>query len=147
MSYKLYLDDIRMPHVSAKKFPHLAELYNDPTWVIVRNYDDFVLLIRNRWEKLKEAPAIISFDHDLGPEHTKYFFDNGGRENPPNPDDGEFTEKTGKDCANWLVDFCETKGMPLPEFYIHSANPVGGRNIESLLTQYKKFLRQVNELE
>ena len=66
MSYKLYLDDIRMPHVSAKKFPYLAELYNDPDWIIVRSYDDFTLLIRNRWDKLKEAPSIISFDHDLG---------------------------------------------------------------------------------
>ena len=138
MSYKLYLDDLREPHASAKKFPYLAELYNQKDWVVVRNYAMFCREIETRFSQ-GETLTLISFDHDLGPEHTKYFFDNGGRENPPNPDDVNFIEKTGKDCANWLVNFCEENSIELPMFYVHSANPVGSQNIKSLLLNYLKF--------
>lgn len=144
-TYKLYLDDLRTPTMSAKKFPELADLYNDPAWIVARNYDTFVSTITNRWENFNECPLIISFDHDLGEEHIKYYFDNGGHKNPPDPSTADFTEKTGKDCANWLVSYCETRQMPFPDFYVHSANPVGAKNIESYLTQYKKFLRQTDD--
>lgn len=140
MSYKLFLDDLREPIMCAKKFPHLADLYNDTEWAIVRNYHEFCDIIKERWLTSNEAPALISFDHDLGFEHTRYYFENGGHANPPNPDDANFTEKTGKDCANWLINFCEDEKMPLPECVVHSANPVGSQNIASLLAQFKKHI-------
>ena len=59
-------------------------------------------------------PDFISFDHDLG------------------------WEKTGYDCAKWLVEFCLDKNLILPEFQVHSQNPVGKENIEALLNNFKK---------
>ena len=140
MSYKLFLDDLREPVMCVKMLPEHADLYNDTEWVIARNYQEFCSLIKEHWVEYNEAPTLISFDHDLGFEHTRFFFENGGHENPPNPDNGNFVEKTGKDCANWLIRFCEDENMPFPKYIVHSANPVGSRNITSLLEQFKKYI-------
>ena len=117
--YKLYLDDIRTPKKDG--------------WTIVRCYEDFISTIITNG-----MPDEISFDHDLGEEHINYFFENGGRENPPDPQKANFREKTGYDAAKWLVDFCYDNGLPLPKFNVHSANPVGRDNILHLLETYKK---------
>ncbi|MFA7615080.1 MAG: cyclic-phosphate processing receiver domain-containing protein [Weeksellaceae bacterium] len=58
-------------------------------------------------------PDFISFDHDLG------------------------EGKSGFDCAKWLVEYCLDNQVPLPEFTVHSQNPVGKENIESLLKSFK----------
>lgn len=116
---KLFLDDIRNPKTDG--------------WDIVRSYDEFV-----NWIEHNGIPDEVSFDHDLGMEHIKYYFDNGGHENPPDPLNANFTEKTGYDCAKWLCDYCYENGIPLPEYNIHSANPVGKENIDRTLKNYKK---------
>jgi hypothetical protein len=118
---KLYLDDIRTPKTDG--------------WDIVRSYDDFVSYI-----ELNGAPDEISFDHDLSREHTKYYFDNGGHDNPPDPLGVEFSEKTGYDAAKWLCDYCWMNGIPLPKWNVHSANPVGSDNIKFLLNNFEKKL-------
>lgn len=122
MEYKkLYLDDIRTPKTEG--------------WEILRSYDDFV-----SWIEKNGLPDEISFDHDLAREHTLYFFDNGGHENPPNPLDTNFKEKTGYDAAKWLCDYCWTNGIPLPKWNVHSANPVGSANISAVLKSFEKRL-------
>jgi hypothetical protein len=118
---KLYLDDIRTPKTEG--------------WDIVRSYDDFVNYIEQNG-----IPDEVSFDHDLSREHTKYYFDNGGHDNPPDPLGVEFKEKTGYDAARWLCDYCWTNGIPLPKWNIHSANPVGSDNIKFLLNNFEKKL-------
>jgi hypothetical protein len=118
---KLYLDDIRTPKTEG--------------WDIVRSYDDFVNYIEQNG-----VPEEVSFDHDLSREHTMYYFDNGGHDNPPDPLGVEFKEKTGYDAAKWLCDYCWTNGIPLPKWNIHSANPVGSDNIKFLLNNFKKKL-------
>jgi hypothetical protein len=118
---KLYLDDIRTPKTEG--------------WDIVRSYDEFINYI-----ELNGAPDEVSFDHDLSREHTKYYFDNGGHDNPPDPLNVEFKEKTGYDAAKWLCDYCWTNGIPLPKWNIHSANPVGSDNIKFLLNNFEKKL-------
>lgn len=60
-------------------------------------------------------PDVIWFDHDLG------------------------EGKNGKDCANFLVDFCMTQKKRLPEYHSQSQNPVGRENIIKLLDCYKNF--------
>jgi hypothetical protein len=75
-------------------------------WIIVRSYDEFVNTIQELG-----IPAYISFDHDLS------------------------EEKTGMNCAKWLVD----NNIVLEDFNVHSANPVGGGNIKRLLENWKKF--------
>lgn len=120
---KLYLDDIRNPTTEG--------------WDIVRSYYEFVNYIETNG-----VPDMISFDHDLGMEHIKYFFDNGGHDNPPNPQEVEFQTKTGYDAAKWLCNYCFENGIPLPEWNVHSANPVGRDNIKALLFAFEEKFNQ-----
>ena len=122
MAYtKLYLDDIRTPKTEG--------------WDIVRSYEDFV-----SWIETNGLPDEISFDHDLSREHIKYYFDNGGHANPPNPQETEFREKTGYDAAKWLCEYCWSNGIPIPKWNVHSANPVGSKNITFILQNFEKKL-------
>jgi len=75
----------------------------------VTNYSEFI-----EWIEKFGLPDAISFDHDLG------------------------EVATGMDCAKWLVNYCLDNNRELPEFYVHSANPVGAENIKTLLENYKK---------
>lgn len=79
-------------------------------WVVVRNYNDFKSVITK-----KGLPNYISFDHDLG------------------------EEKTGLDCAHWVVSYCLDNKCKLPEYNVHSANTPGRDNIKSLLDSFSKF--------
>ena len=128
-NYNLYLDDIREPKSSFKKSGDTR--YTDLNWRVVKSYSEFVGTIA-----LNGIPNIVSFDHDLGEEHINYYFDNGGRENPPDPLEANFKEKTGYDCAKWLIEYCSENGLPMPTYLIHSANPVGSENIRAILTRY-----------
>ena len=82
-------------------------------WVIVRSFDDFVTTIKS-----KGVPDEISFDHDLG-------WDN----------ENDCETKSGYDCAKWLVENC----VIVENFNVHSANPVGKKNIEMLLNNYNNY--------
>jgi hypothetical protein len=51
-----------------------------------------------------------------------------------------FTEKTGYDCARWLINHCLDLNVPIPErIIIHSMNRVGAENIKSLFDTYNKL--------
>jgi len=115
MSYKLFLDDERIPQ---KVF--WVPLPLGP-WVIVRSYNEFVEHITKNG-----LPEFISFDHDLSFEDQNV----GGK----SPD--EYKEKTGMHCAHWLVNFCLDNNLKCPNFTVHSMNPVGARNIRCLLQDF-----------
>jgi hypothetical protein len=119
MEKVLWLDDLRDPSQGQFKiWLNLAFGENlDVTWV--KNYDEFV-----KYFKKNEMPYAISFDHDLGNELT---------------DHPELNEKTGLDCAKWIVDYCMNNAVRLPKYFVHSANPVGRENIQSYLDNYLKF--------
>lgn len=76
----------------------------------VHNYEEFV-----RYISEKGLPDFISFDHDLG------------------------EGKSGYDCAKFLVKYCMNNQSKLPEFTVHSQNPVGKENIERLLGNFRGF--------
>lgn len=122
--YYLFLDDERYPkQVTWVNLP-LVE------WVIVRNYNEFV-------KKIEEdgMPVFISFDHDLADEHyNKAMYDNGDGEY--NKLYFEFKEKTGFDCAKWLVNHCLDNNLKMCDYKAHTMNPVGKQNIESLLNNF-----------
>lgn len=86
---------------------------------IVRNYDEAVAFV-----KKNGIPSYISFDHDLGcDEHMQPL-------------------KSGYDFAKWLVDMDIEDKYKFPEgfdFNVHSANPIGRNNIESILYNYLEF--------
>ena len=132
--YNLFLDDIRNPK---EVFSYIKnEIYLDDDWVIVRNFDEFTKFIEDSW--LHDGfPSKVTFDHDLADEHYRPSMFN-------DPDKYnvyclEFNEKTGMDCAKWLINFCIDNKLTLPEYYVHSMNPVGGQNILSILNNYRKF--------
>ncbi len=116
----LFLDDIRYP-IEAYRYTK-QDIFLRRDWHIVRNYDQFVSRILE-----KGLPEMISFDHDLADEHYL------------KSDAGELVEKTGYDCAKWLVEYCMENYLNLPKFYCHSMNPVGKENIERLLNNFKKL--------
>lgn len=124
---RLFLDDVRDINMI---YPN----YDSKDWVIARNYHEFVNFI----EKFG-LPDFISFDHDLGFEHTRWYFENGGHGNPPDPKETVFKEKTGYDAAKWLTEYCLNNNLKLPDYKVHSANPVGKQNIISYLENFKKM--------
>ncbi len=121
---KLFLDDIRIPKDAIGLIPdNLNKFYWENDWVIVRDFHQFC----NYLQKFG-LPDFISFDHDLADEHY-----------------GDFTpvdwkEKTGYECAKWLVDFCLENSLKIPNYIVHSANPVGKKNIETYLSNASKHL-------
>lgn len=125
---KIFLDDLRTLDMIYPKA--------DPKdWVIVRDFYQFVNYIQKHG-----LPDFISFDHDLGFEHTKYYFENGGHDSPPDPLNANFKEKTGYDAAKWLCEFCLDNDLKLPRYFVHSHNPVGAANIKAYLENFKKHL-------
>ena len=83
----------------------------DPTldWAVVRSFDEACGYVVNHG-----IPDVISFDHDLG------------------------VGRSGKDFANWLINYDLDHGiMPTGfSFTVHSMNPIGRSNIQSLLQSY-----------
>ncbi|CAH0264340.1 hypothetical protein SRABI04_03571 [Chryseobacterium sp. Bi04] len=114
----LFLDDIRYP-VQAYHYTK-QDVFLRKDWHIVRNYEQFVNRILE-----KGLPEMISFDHDLADEN---YLKTGSP---------EYAEKTGYECAKWLIEFCMDNSLDLPKFYCHSMNPVGKDNIMSLLKNFK----------
>jgi len=129
MKYDLFLDDIRVPN---EVFAYTnADIYLLDNWVIVRKYNEFVECI-----KKNGIPETISFDHDLADIHYNYqnVIDYDG-----------YTEKTGYDCAKWLIYYCLDNDLDLPTtILIHSMNIVGVENIKSLFNTYKKIYKNSN---
>lgn len=120
---RIYLDDIRTPV--------------DKDWVVVRNYDEFVKKITLHG---LDSFEIISLDHDLGEGAMKEYFSNV-RYNYK-LDYENIKEKTGYDCAKWLVSESINKEIPLPLVYVHSANPIGSANIMGYINNYLKNERK-----
>lgn len=82
--------------------------YESEEWVVARSSAEALELVAQRG-----FPALMSLDHDLGGEDTSMRF---------------------------LRALIETwnEETPIPEYQVHSANPVGARNIVSLMESWKK---------
>lgn len=113
----LYLDDVRIP--------------TEGEWEVVRNYDEFVAHIKLNGLENYET---ISLDHDLGDKAMQEYYTNV----KPNfeLDYKRIDEKTGMDCARFLVAESMTTNIPLPQIYVHSANPIGSHNIMGYINNY-----------
>lgn len=113
----LYLDDVRIP--------------TEGKWEVVRNYDEFIAHIKMNG---LENYEVISLDHDLGESAMQEYYSNV----KPNYtlDYKNIEEKTGMDCARFLVAESMIKNIPLPQIYVHSANPIGTHNILGYINNY-----------
>lgn len=116
--YRLYLDDVRTP---------VAE-----DWIIVRDYAQFVSTIRLYG---LAAFEVISLDHDLGEQSMIEYYTNVKNNYNLNYDN-IINEKTGYDCCKFLVSESMSKNIPLPQIYIHSANPIGSANMMGYINNY-----------
>jgi hypothetical protein len=133
MSYVLFLDDERLPdQVTWAEFPRYDTIF------IIRTYDGFV-----RQVEFQGLPKFVCFDHDLADEHYAVMEE----ENSYTYDDGDMkktfdygTEKTGYDCAKWLVDYCAERGLKFPRYVVHSMNPAGKERIQGYIENAKKHL-------
>ena len=114
---RLYLDDVRTP--------------KDMDWVVVRSYDEFVAHIKMNG---LENYELMSLDHDLGDTAMNEYYNNVH----PNYtlDYNNITEKTGLDCCKFLVAESMNTKIPLPQIYVHSANPIGSANIMGYINNY-----------
>ena len=130
--YNLFLDDIRLP-LDCSHYMSNAGPYRNSAWVVVRNYDGFIKVIRDKWEQ-GEWPNLISFDHDLGESHYGIPVT---KETYSEIYEG-LDEKTGLDCAKWLCDFCMEHNNSLPRFMVHSMNVVGTENIKGYLSSFQR---------
>jgi hypothetical protein len=118
---KIYLDDIRTPV--------------DNTWTVVRNYEEFISMITSIG---LENIEIISLDHDLGDSAMKEWLHGVVRNYQINYDN--ITEKTGMDCAKWLVRQW-MDGAPVVDVVVHSANAIGSANMMGYINNYRHINR------
>ena len=125
MKKLLWLDDIRNPFLDLEGKVPSNENYI-VHWVL--NYDQFVQYVTKFG-----LPDVISFDHDLGLDHYINLVEQGYSKRSARK---ESKEKTGYDCAKWLIDYCLDNKLNLPGFYIHSMNPVGKQNIAGLFQSF-----------
>jgi hypothetical protein len=124
--YNIFLDDVRIPtRVTWVNIPV------NKCYTVVRNYNDFIDLIT-----AKGLPKYVCYDHDLASCHYGDGLSNG------NIPYDNYEEKTGYDCAKWLVAYCSEKNVKHPPYIVHSLNPIGKQNIESYIESYNKvFLK------
>lgn len=122
MKFYLFLDDRRYPKdVSWISIPIKP-------WSIVRNYDQFIDSIQ-----IRGVPDYVCYDHDLADCHY------GDGLDGDLIDYSSYKEKTGYDCAKWLVNYCSEKNIKHPPYLVHSLNPAGVKNIKSYIENYNKF--------
>lgn len=114
---RIYLDDVRTPI--------------DKSFVVVRSYDEFVdTVTRIGLENIE----LISLDHDLGDSAMTEWRRNVVNNYTINYDN--ITEKTGYDCAKWLVERW-LDGAPVVKVVTHSANAVGSANIMGYINNFR----------
>lgn len=66
------------------------------------------------WVKTNGIPSFISFDHDLGGDDTSMVF------------------------IRRMYEEIWQEGNPIPDYTVHSANPIGSKNIVSFMESWKK---------
>lgn len=112
---KLYLDDKRIPI--------------EDGYTVVENVVQFIeFLLKNG------IPDFISFDHDLAAEHynSSMYFSHPDKYNSLY---NTFKEPTGLHACEYLIWYCQKNNVPLPVCNVHSANPVGSKNIYNSLVE------------
>ena len=103
----IFLDDIRIPSMSHNVSKGLGVDYSDKDkWIIVRDYFDFIDLVDKHFDEID----LISFDHDLA------CYKDG-------------VEYTGKSAVDYLIDYCLDNNKKFPDWYAHTDNTSGKRNI------------------
>jgi len=119
MSVLLFLDDTRNPFDLEANWLVFSpfELLEGDEVIWVKSYNEFVEYITDFG-----VPDGICFDHDLGGDEWQ-----------------SLLEKNGKDCANFLVEYCLDYDVKLPLWNCQTSNPSGKENINSIMNNFKKY--------
>lgn len=108
----LFLDDFRNGELYVKELMD-EDCYPNKEIFQVYNYEQFT-----DWIEKNDLPDWIFFDHDLG------------------------EEKTGYDAAKWLINYCMSKNVDIPNYQIQSSNIVGKMNIHNALKCYSEWFKE-----
>lgn len=116
MKRLLWLDDKRNP--LEERWIAYSPIEYPFIIIWIKSYTDFI-----KWITENGLPDGICFDHDLGKFKNE-------------------EEKTGYDCAKWLVNYCIDNKLTIPSYAIQSANPIGRENIDGL---FKSFIKHTKK--
>ena len=83
----------------------------EANWKIARSADDAMYYIRTYG-----LPIYMSLDHDMG-----------------------FMNMTGMDFCKVLCKYLMDNDRSVPEYYVHSQNPVGAENMRKYLAKYSEL--------
>ena len=125
----LWLDDCRDP--LKNDWLNFSPIGKDVETHWVKTYLEFA-----QWIAENGLPDAICFDHDLSDFQAFKFGYPELMDDIPMPEH----EKTGMDCAKFLVEYCLDHRLKLPPYGLQSSNPTGRQNIDSLL---KNFIKNV----
>ena len=135
----LWLDDQRDPYrylntksnsntyIRNKQFYNKLMTQYNVKFIWVKNLYQFINYINKNG-----VPEFISFDHDLN-----------NREGGKGLSDEQKINNNGVNAAKWLVNYCKQNKQPLPKFYVHSANPKHGPEINKVLNVENKIARKI----
>lgn len=137
----IWLDDIRNPYENDWLVFSPTSDYEEVVWL--KTYNEFT-----EWIIENGMPVGICFDHDLSdfqafyasyPELLAEAIEDSKTEGKEKEwEEKMASEKTGYDCAKWLVEYCMDNNTPLPKWNVQSANDVGKENINRFLNNYRK---------
>jgi hypothetical protein len=138
----IFLDDERVPSdVTWLELPKVE-------WTIVRNFKEFTTLLDSAVENGQEI-EFITFDHDLADEHYKVMLEEVRYTAFANDKEGGVNitfdygkEKTGYECAKYLVEMALANKLKIPPYTVHSLNNIGAERIKAYLENAKKFMEE-----
>ena len=131
MNTLLWLDDMRRPFTGTWVDDYSPIDTSNIVVEWVKSYDEFT-----KWINRNGLPTAICFDHDLGKLTEKELLSQGYSKQEARKRKGE--EKSGYDCAKWLVEYCMDNEVDVPKYNVQSSNPAGRDNILGLLDNYHK---------
>jgi len=115
MTWQLYLDDLRHPNQTYSD--EVREL-RPREWTVARSSEEAKKLVLERG-----MPERMSLDHDLG------ICSNGK---------GGVTTDVAMTFLKWLASEYWDGVQDVPWYAIHSANPVGAKNIQSFMDSWTR---------
>lgn len=137
MKILIWLDDYRNPFEllpNGSNWLVFSPLQQPYEVIWVKTYNEFIENITKFG-----LPNGICFDHDLADTHyTPEHLWNDYDKSKEWQEQQVHKEKTGFDCAKWLVNYCIDNNKILPLWNCQSANPVGRDNINGLLNNFKE---------
>lgn len=128
----IWLDDYRNPFKDPTWLAKFAPEYKEDSGNVViwlKDYRSFTT-----WISKFGLPDMIAFDHDLSDFQAMKAGYPEMMEDIPTP----LTENTGMDACEWVVDYCIDNSVKFPKWVVQSSNPVGAKNISSLIINFIK---------